>query len=156
MHQCSASDFCALAEVLMWGEVQLYCQYTIQSNGMLHISGRNNENKKFSSKTQKIILKVVTSFLSTSEWSNYYLAEIVFRLFNSNLGIIWLLTHNGSSSSVNSKAFSVSRLSSSTNCLRSLRLSSSSSLRNTHESVVCTQQKDIQYIPVAKTNGEAA
>lgn len=39
------------------------------------------------------------------------------------------LTHKGSSSSVSSKAFSVSRLSSSTNCSPPLRLSSSSSLK---------------------------
>lgn len=48
---------------------------------------------------------------------------------------VWYQTHKGSSSSVNSKAFSVSRLSGSTNCSLPVRLSSSSSLRNTHESL---------------------
>lgn len=55
-------------------------------------------------------------------------------------------THRASSSSVSSRAFSVSRLSSSANCSRPPRLSSSSSLAKTNEDVSEESQRPTEQL----------
>lgn len=73
---------------------------------------------------------LVFQTLMTDVNQRFQINTMYFRFMQTHKG-----SSSSSSSSVSSRAFSVSRLSSSTNCSRPLRLSSSSSLDSKHLSV---------------------
>lgn len=94
---------------------------------------------------------VSSVYLRYVTYYNKYITKMLdkdktYYLFIYNYIVICLKTHKVSSSSLSSRAFSVSRLSSSTNCFCPLRLSSSSSLRNTRDSVSAHNKETHEHV----------